>query len=274
VGPSSTPPDDTAGWFDDAVDAEVEKTTRGSGGTLIGTPARAVKLVATVVAITIATNTPLTTADDKVLLGGGAGIAVGGDTLCTLTTIGHDSTGELVGFTSAHCGGPGSQVSAEGGPVVGSVVSADEELDYAVIKFDPAEVTPIPDFDGFPINGIGPDPGLGQGECHHSRASGRSCASITLPGPDPDTLRLRECGNPDDAGAPVTVNDMLVGMIRGGFTPRAVAGCPAPYFPAFPPAAPLPHPLGDQPEAVSINAILADANVKGGPGAGFVPVGA
>lgn len=68
--------------------------------------------------------------DDKVLLGGGAGIAVNGE-LCTLTTIGHNNTGELVGFTSAHCGGPGASVAAEGAAgTVGSVVAADDGLDY------------------------------------------------------------------------------------------------------------------------------------------------
>ena len=33
--------------------------------------------------------------------------------MCTLTTIGTDAAGELIGFTSAHCGGPGAQVAAE-----------------------------------------------------------------------------------------------------------------------------------------------------------------
>ena len=40
-------------------------------------------------------------ADDKVVMGGGAGIVVDEDTLCTLTAIGHDKTGALIGFTSA-----------------------------------------------------------------------------------------------------------------------------------------------------------------------------
>ena len=52
-------------------------------------------------------------ADDRVPMGGGAGIVINGDTMCTLTTIGGDSAGELIGFTSAHCGGPGLQVAAE-----------------------------------------------------------------------------------------------------------------------------------------------------------------
>ena len=56
--------------------------------------------------------TPAATADDKVPLGGGAGITVNG-TSCTLSTIGHDNTGKLMGFTAASCGGPGSQVTAE-----------------------------------------------------------------------------------------------------------------------------------------------------------------
>ncbi len=53
-------------------------------------------------------------ADEPVPLGGGSGIVVNGDTLCTLTAIGNDNRGNLIGFTSAHCGGPGAQVAAEG----------------------------------------------------------------------------------------------------------------------------------------------------------------
>ena len=44
-----------------------------------------------------------------VTLGGGSGIVVDGDAFCTLTTIGHDNRGDLIGFTSAHCGGPGAR---------------------------------------------------------------------------------------------------------------------------------------------------------------------
>src|SRR3984957_15089291 len=52
----------------------------------------------------------LARADDRVPLGGGAGGLVHGDPLCTLTTIGTDGKGQLIGFTSAHCGGPGAPV--------------------------------------------------------------------------------------------------------------------------------------------------------------------
>jgi hypothetical protein len=204
-------------------------------------------------------------ADGSMPLGGGAGITVNG-TPCTLTTIGHDSAGNLVGFTSAHCGGPAASVVAEGGAgAVGSVVAANYGLDYAVIKFDPAKVTPIHDFDGFAINGVGPE--LPQVElqtgCQQSRATGHACAQIYA-----SSQTLYECGNPDDKGAPLTVNDALVGMIRGGFTGD---GSPCPQMHDFD----IPHPYfpkPDRPQVVSFSAILADVNAKGGPGAGFAPI--
>lgn len=91
--------------------------------------------------------TPAASADEKVLLGSGAGIALNGDP-CMLAIIGHDSAGALVGFTSAHCGGPGAAVTADGAAgTVGNVVTAGDGLDCAVIRFDPAKVAPTPDFD-------------------------------------------------------------------------------------------------------------------------------
>ena len=68
------------------------------------------------------------TASAAVPLGGGASIVVG-EGYCTLTTVGHDNTGELVGFTAAHCGGLGARVRAK--PSDGSVVAANGDLDYA-----------------------------------------------------------------------------------------------------------------------------------------------
>jgi hypothetical protein len=209
--------------------------------------------------------TPTAAAEGTVPLGGGAGIDVRGQ-LCTLTTIGHDSAGNLIGFTSSHCGGPAASVAAEGaGGAVGSVVAANYGLDYAVIKFDPAKVTPIHDFDGFAINGVGPE--LPQVElqtaCQQSRATGHACAQIFA-----SSQTVYECGNPGDAGAPLTVNDQLIGMIRGGFTPD---GSPCPQMHDFD----IPHPYfpkQDRPQVVSFDAILGDVNAKGGPGAGFSPI--
>ena len=91
-------------------------------------------------------------AADPVTLGGGSGIVVDGEAYCTLTAIGTDNRGELVGFTSAHCGGPGATVAAEGAEdagTVGEMVAGNDALDYAVIKFDPAKVTPTNNVNGF-----------------------------------------------------------------------------------------------------------------------------
>lgn len=54
---------------------------------------------------------PSAAAGGAVVLGGGAGIAFA-KTPCTLTTIGHDKSGELVGFTAGRCGGLGAPVEA------------------------------------------------------------------------------------------------------------------------------------------------------------------
>ncbi len=133
-------------------------------------------------------------ADGKVPIGGGgAGIVVnGGDTYCTLTSIGNDNTGALIGFTSAHCGGPGAQVASEDRPadgVIGTMVAGNDNLDYAVIRFDPDKVQPISNYKGFVIDGIGPDPVFG----------GRSPASSVAP---PATPAESRGGVPDRIRAP------------------------------------------------------------------------
>ncbi|WP_424048521.1 serine protease [Mycobacterium sp.] len=202
-------------------------------------------------------------ADDRVPLGGGAGIVVDGDTLCTLTTIGTDPKGELIGFTSAHCGGPGAQVAAEAAKsrgILGTMVSGNDGLDYAVIQFDPAKVAPVANFGGFMINGIGPDPAFGQVACKQGRTTGNSCGVTWGPGQDQGTIVMQVCGQPGDSGGPVTVNDQLVGMIHGAFSDNLPV-CIIKYIPLHTPAV-----------VQSINAILADLQSKNRPGAGFVPV--
>jgi hypothetical protein len=202
----------------------------------------------------------IATADDRVPMGGGAGIVINGDTMCTLTTIGGDSAGDLIGFTSAHCGAPGAQVSAEAaqnrGPL-GAMVAGNDNLDYAVIKFDPAKVAPVAVYNGFPINGVGPDPAFGQIACKQGR---NSCGVTWGMGQDPGTIVMQVCGQPGDSGAPVTVNNLLVGMIHGAFSDN-LPTCIIKYIPLHTPAV-----------VVSFNSILADVNAKHRPGAGFVPL--
>ncbi len=217
--------------------------------------------------VPLAALLPLTAAvahaDGKVPLGGGSGIVIDGDTMCTLTAIGTDNAGNLIGFTSAHCGGPNAQVAAEGAEdqgTLGTMVAGNDGLDYAVIRFDPAKVQPVPQVGSFEIDGIGPDPAFGDIACKLGRTTGYSCGVTWGPGTDPGTIVNQVCGRPGDSGAPVTVNNMLVGMIHGAFT-EDLPTCVIKFIPLHTPAV-----------TMSINAILDDLAARNRPGAGFVPV--
>jgi hypothetical protein len=200
-------------------------------------------------------------ADDKVVLGGGAGIIVAGNN-CTLTTIGHDKSGELVGFTAGHCGGPGAPVEAEGA-AVGTVASADGDY-YEIIKFDPAKVNPVSNYGGFAINGVSGDPNPGDTVCKDGAATGPDCVPIKPfldSTPDRPISRMHVGAyQPGDDGGPVTSNGLLVGMIYNGFATLATG----PFI--------VGH--GSQPQirVHYISAILGDVNAKGGLGAGFSPI--
>lgn len=204
--------------------------------------------------------TPTADAVDKVVLGGGAGIVVEGS-YCTLATIGHDHAGELVGFTAGHCGGPGAPVVAEGadshGPV-GAVAAVGDGLDYGVIEFDPAKVTPTANFAGFAINGIGSDPDWHQPVCTQGAANGNNCGGVsTIPGPGPRRAMGHAHFQPGDDGAPVTSNGLLIGVVFGGmFVPPDLQGSPPHDFTHF----------------FLFSAIMNDVNSKGVPGAGFSPI--
>ncbi|MGE0215674.1 MAG: S1 family peptidase [Mycolicibacterium sp.] len=203
-------------------------------------------------------------ADGPVPLGGGSGIVVNGESLCTLTAIGTDNQGNLIGFTSAHCGGPGAVVASEadqGAGVVGTMVAGNDILDYAVIKFDPAKVVPVNTVNGFRIDGLGPDPAFGDVACKLGRTTGYSCGVTWGPGEQPGTIVNQVCGQPGDSGAPVTVNNLLVGMIHGAFS-EDLPTCVIKFIPLHTPAV-----------TMSFNTQLADITAKGRPGSGFVPVG-
>lgn len=203
-------------------------------------------------------------ADAPVTLGGGSGIVVDGEALCTLTTIGTDNRGNLIGFTSAHCGGPGAVVASEAersAGIVGKMVAGNDTLDYAVIQFDPAKVNPVSSVDGFRIDGLGPDPVFGDVACKLGRSTGYSCGVTWGPGQDPGTIVNQVCGGPGDSGAPVTVDNLLVGMIHGAFS-EALPTCVLKFIPLHTPAV-----------TMSFNTQLADITAKGRPGSGFVPIG-
>ncbi|MDT7737079.1 MAG: hypothetical protein QOK09_448 [Mycobacterium sp.] len=130
-------------------------------------------------------------------------------------------------------------------------------LDYSVIRFDPAKVSPTANFAGFPIDGIGPDPDLGEPACTLGAATGDQCSHIvTIPGPGPGRSMLAPF-QPGDDGRPVTSDDLLIGLVRDGYTiPGDLLGN-------------LPMP---ETELILFSAILNDVNAKGGAGAGFSPI--
>ncbi|KUI05735.1 S1 family peptidase [Mycobacterium sp. IS-3022] len=224
------------------------------------------RLAATIAVAAALLSTPaVAQAQERVPLGGGSGLVVNGETLCTLTAIGTDNRGKLVGFTSAHCGGPGARVSAEGAEaagVVGTMVAGNDALDYAVIEFDPQKVRPVNNVNGFQIDGLGPDPVVGDVACKLGRTTGYSCGVTWGPGEQPGTFINQVCGQPGDSGAPVTVNNRLVGMIHGAFS-EELPTCIIKYIPLHTPAVNM-----------SFNTQLADITAKNRPGTGFVPVGA
>ncbi|WP_435404765.1 S1 family peptidase [Mycolicibacterium phlei] len=225
---------------------------------------RRLVFISAVLALLTGLSTVPAQAQEQVTLGGGSGLVVNGETLCTLTAIGHDARGALVGFTSAHCGGPGATVAAEGAEaagVLGTMVAGNDALDYAVIEFDPAKVRPTNNVNGFQIDGLGPDPVTGEIACKLGRTTGHSCGVTWGPGPEPGTIVSQVCGQPGDSGAPVTVNNRLVGMIHGAFSEK-LPTCIIKYIPLHTPAV-----------TMSFNAQLADITAKNRPGTGFVPVG-
>jgi hypothetical protein len=235
------------------------------GDLQLRTSVRCLAVLAAIAAMVVSPAGAVSQAQGPVPIGGGSGLVVNGETMCTLTTIGHDSRGDLIGFTSAHCGGPGAQVAVEGAEaagVVGSMVAGNDALDYAVIKFDPAKVAPVNNVKGFQIDGLGPDPLVGDVACKLGRTTGYSCGVTWGPGEQPGTFVNQVCGQPGDSGAPVTVNNRLVGMIHGAFS-EELPTCIIKYIPLHTPAVNM-----------SFNTQLADIAAKNRPGTGFVPVGA
>ncbi|MBO0855863.1 MAG: serine protease, partial [Nocardia sp.] len=79
-------------------------------------------------------------------VGGGSGIIIDNKFECTVTTVGRDGAGRLVGLTAGHCGEAGAQVYSEanrGAGVIGHFAYSNHALDYAVIQFDPGKITPV-----------------------------------------------------------------------------------------------------------------------------------
>lgn len=202
-------------------------------------------------------------------IGGGSAIVIDARAGCTMTTVGHDRAGRLVGLTAGHCGNVGSQITLQDNPgagVVGQIVLKSTPGDYAVIALDPSRVVGTPTVGGATIRSVGAFPPAGSNVCKSGRTTGFSCGPV-LSLRSTDSLSY-VCANHGDSGGPVLSGNRIVGMLNGGLivgipgTPlEGAIGCIHPAIPVYSPMV-----------ATKMTAVLADLDRVGGPGAGFRPV--
>ncbi|NQE89113.1 serine protease [Nocardia terpenica] len=187
------------------------------------------------------------------IIGGGSGIIIDNQFECTVTTIGHDNGGRLVGLTAGHCGEAGSQVWAEqarAAGVIGHFVYSNHDLDYAVIEFDQDRVTPVNHVGNVTITGLGAPAQFPNIVCKEGRTTGNTCGITWGDIFQTDETWTQMCVVEGDSGAPVVVGSTLVGMVNAYL---AVA-CFGPEV------------------GTNMNAIINDINVRNGVGAGFYPI--
>ncbi|MGC4932885.1 serine protease [Gordonia sp. DT30] len=156
----------------------------------------------------------------KIFLGGGSGILIlkGGNSAaaCTLTTIGHAKTGELIGITAGHCGEPGQKVLSEtfqDRGQAGVITYSNPKDDVAIIQFDQSRVVPLRTVRSVTIRHIDPRPiGFPTVACKEGRTTGSTCGVAWFS--DGDVHFSQLCVIEGDSGSPVVVGDRLVGMVN------------------------------------------------------------
>ncbi|WP_188991853.1 peptidase S1 [Saccharopolyspora thermophila] len=254
------------------------------------------------IAFAVGSSTASATAEPaRVKVGSGTGIVVAHNTVyrgaCTLTAVGRDVAGDLVGLTNAHCfynsAGEvfhGAQIYFDSAPQgawaeavpdettgpIGTVeyisggnpatfVSPEAGLDYAVIRFDESKVIPTATVGQLTVTEIGAPPAGGTVVCKQGRFSGLTCGAMIA---FPQTPNERVC----EATLPPLL--LVIGM-------RLKAPVPAGYFchtvftgpsDSGSPVAVGTTLLGHTwvtGSSVSILAIIDDMNARGGVGAGF-----
>ncbi|WP_433567723.1 trypsin-like peptidase domain-containing protein [Nocardia sp. CA-151230] len=188
------------------------------------------------------------------VIGGGSGIIIDNTEICTVTTVGHDAAGRLVGLTAGHCGEQGSQVWAEqdrGAGVIGHFVYSDTDaaLDYAVIQFDEGSIIPVNRIGNTTITGIGAPATFPMTSCKQGRTTGNTCG-ITWGDFQTGNTYTQICVAEGDSGGPVVVGTTLVAMVRA----YLVAACFGPEV------------------GPNMSAIVNDMNARAGVGAGYYPI--
>jgi hypothetical protein len=188
------------------------------------------------------------------VLGGGSGIIVNDQGVCTLTTIGHDAAGRLVGITAGHCSIAGDTIVAEANRdagVVGTFAYSNLDMDYAVIAFDPDKVVPVNRVGNTTITGLGGPAQFPDVACKEGYTTGQTCGLAYGDLNQTNSWTWTQiCVLPGDSGAPVVVGTTLVGMVNGYLR----VPCLGPELGA------------------NIAAILDDINTRGDIGAGFHPI--
>ncbi|MFD4357953.1 serine protease [Nocardia sp. NPDC058518] len=189
-----------------------------------------------------------------VTLGGGSGIIFDDGSTCTLTTIGFDGSGQLVGFTAGHCAVAGAGVSAEADQEagsVGTVAFTSTDLDYAVIRFDAGLVNPVNYVGSTSITGVGLPAQFPAVACKEGRTTGQTCGLVygdVFGGANWTLTQI--CVIVGDSGAPVVVGSTLVAIVNG----YVAVPCIGPQVGA------------------NFTRILDDVNSRGGAGVGFHPI--
>ncbi|MGY0502390.1 S1 family peptidase [Nocardia sp. FBN12] len=188
------------------------------------------------------------------VIGGGSGIVIDNAFECTVTTVGHDGAGRLVGLTAGHCGDAGATVSAEvdrGYGEIGRFAYSNNELDYAVIEFTPGRITPVNRIGNVSITGVGGPAQFPTIVCKEGRTTGNTCGITWGDVFQTNTETWSQmCVVEGDSGAPVVVGSTLVGMVNA----YLAMACIGPEV------------------GTNMNSIMDDVNARGGVGAGFHPI--
>ncbi|MGS2807602.1 S1 family peptidase [Nocardia sp. MW-W600-9] len=188
------------------------------------------------------------------VIGGGSGIVIDNMFECTVTTVGYDGAGRLVGLTAGHCGDAGATVTAEvdrGYGEIGRFAYSNPDLDYAIIEFTPGRIIPVNRIGNVTITGIGGPAQFPTIVCKEGRTTGNTCGITWGDVFQTNTETWAQmCVIEGDSGAPVVVGSTLVGMVNAYL---AVA-CFGPEV------------------GTNMSSIMNDVNARGGIGAGFHPV--
>lgn len=181
------------------------------------------------------------TAAPAATVGGGSGIVVNGRYLCTMTAVGHDRGGNLVGLTAGHCGKLGDSISLErnrGAGTIGRIVTRSKNWDVAVVQLNPNRVRAVSRIGKARIHGVGNYPAPFTNVCKSGRTTGFTCGPTLVN--DKSVTYNYVCAAPGDSGGPIIKNGRVVGMLNGSLR---IAGPGTPSIECIDPAFPVYTPM-------------------------------